>query len=131
MVMTDPIADFLISLKNGYLAGKKQVTVSHSKVKEELGKILVKEGFLKSLKSGQSLKFKTLELELKYDGKLPVMSEITRISKPGLRIYRQSTMIPKVRTGFGITIVSTSSGLMTDNEARKKNLGGEVICQIW
>lgn len=128
--MTDPIADFLIRIKNGYLAGKKQVVVPYSKIKEKIAQILVKEGYLKKLKI-KNEKFKILELELKYKGKKPVLEEVKRISKPGLRIYAKAKKIPAVRFRFGITIVSTPSGLMSDREARKKNLGGEVICQVW
>lgn len=128
--MTDPIADFLIRIKNGYLAGKKQVEVPYSKIKEKIAQILVKEGYLKEFKI-ENLKFKILKLTLKYEGKKPALEEVRRISKPGLRIYAKAKKIPAVRFGFGITIVSTSSGLMTLSQARKKNLGGEVICQIW
>jgi len=141
MVMTDPIADFLTRVKNGYLAGKKQIVVSHSRIKEQLSQILVKEGYLKNVKCKPSSraqvegmengKLKILELELKYEGKKPALTDIKRISKPSLRIYTKAKEIPRVKTGPGITIVSTPSGLMSDREARKKNLGGEVICQIW
>jgi small subunit ribosomal protein S8 len=132
MVMTDPIADFLARVKNGYLARKKEIVVPYSKIKEQLSQILVKEGYLKNVKCKmQNVKLKTLELELKYEGKKPALTEVKRISKPGLRIYTKATKIPKVRLGFGITIVSTSLGLMTDKKAKKLNLGGEVICQIW
>ena len=132
MVMTDPIADFLINIKNGYLARKRQTVVPYSKIKDQLGQILVKEGYLTSAKCKmQNAKLKTLELELKYNGKQPALAEVKRISKPGLRIYSKAKAIPRVRTGFGITIVSTSAGLMIDNQARKKKLGGEIVCQIW
>ena len=128
--MTDPIADFLTRVRNGYLAGKKQMEVPHSRIKEQLSQILVKEGYLGKLKI-ENLKFKILKLTLKYKGKKPALTDIKRISKPSLRIYAKAKEIPRVKTGFGITIVSTPSGLMSDREARKKNLGGEVICQIW
>lgn len=143
MVMTDPIADFLTRVKNGYLAGKKQIVVPHSRIKEQLSQILVKEGYLENSKlvssakplathgKTQNSKFKVLELELKYEGKEPILTDVRRLSKPSLRIYAKAKEIPRVKTGFGITIVSTPSGLMSDREARKKNLGGEVICQIW
>jgi small subunit ribosomal protein S8 len=132
MVMTDPIGDFLIRIKNGYLAGKRQVLVPYSRIKERLGQILVKEGYLENVKCQMSnVKFKILELELKYEKRRPVLTEVRRISKPGLRIYSPSSRIPRVRQGFGITIISTSKGLMTDKEAKKKNLGGEIICQVW
>lgn len=130
MVMTDPIADMLTAIKNGYLANKNQLSMSYSKIKEGLAQILVKEGFLEKLKV-ISKKFKVLELTLKYEGKRPAVKEVVRISKPGLRVYAGVAKIPRVRYGPGVTIVSTSEGLMTGSEAKKKNLGGEVICQIW
>ena len=130
MVVNDPIGDMLIRIKNGYLARKDVVEVSYSKMKEEIAKLLVKEGYLKKFKI-ENLKFKILKLELKYEGKKPVIEGVKRISKPGVRIYAKAGEIPKVKYGFGITIVSTSKGIMTGREAKKKNLGGEVICQVW
>lgn len=130
MVVTDPVADFIIRIKNGYLVRKKLVEVPWSKMKEKLAEMLVKEGFLKSAKV-KGEKFKTLELELKYEGKKPALTEVKRISKPGVRIYAKVNKIPRVRLGVGITIVSTPQGLMTDKEARKNHQGGELVCQIW
>jgi len=130
MVVNDPIGDMLIRIKNGYLARKVVVEVPYSKMKEEIAKLLVKEGYLKKFKI-ENLKFKILKLELKYEGKKPVIEGVKRISKPGVRIYAKAGEIPKVKYGFGITIVSTSKGIMTGREAKKKNLGGEVICQVW
>jgi len=130
MVVNDPIGDMLIRIKNGYLARKNVVEVPYSRMKEEIAKLLVKEGYLKKFKI-ENLKFKILKLELKYEGKRPAIEEVKRISKPGVRIYAKAREIPKVKYGFGITIVSTSKGIMTDSQARKKNLGGEVICQVW
>ena len=133
MVVNDPIGDMLIRIKNGYLARKDVVEVPYSRVKEEIAKILVKEGYLRNVKcqmtNGKSGKI--LRIELKYDGKRPAIEEVKRISKPGVRIYAKAGEIPKVKYGFGITIVSTSKGIMTDKEAKEKNLGGEVICQVW
>jgi len=139
-MINDPIGDMLIRIKNGYLARKDVVEVPYSRMKEEIAKILVKEGYLESSKSKisppkrrsrRNSKFKILELKLKYEGKGPAIEEVKRISKPGVRIYAKADEIPKVKYGFGITIVSTPKGIMTDKEARKKNLGGEVICQVW
>jgi len=131
-MISDPIGDLLIRIKNGYLARKKTVTVPYSRLKEELVKILVKEKFLDQVKiDGQRPAEKKLILSLRYEKGEPVLTEVKRISKPGLRIYARAKRIPRVRLGFGVTIVSTSSGLMTDREARKKNLGGEIICQVW
>ena len=148
MVVTDPIADFLIRIKNAYLVKKKLVEVPWSKMKEKMAQILVKEGFLKSAKVNPELsrrvdgersrtvkdeksQFKILALELKYEGKKAALNEVKRISKPGVRIYEKVNKIPKVRQGVGITIISTPQGLMTDKEARKNHQGGEIICQIW
>jgi len=133
MVVNDPIGDMLIRIKNGYLARKDVVEVPYSKMKEEIAKLLVKEGYLKNLKSQMSnvKSGKILRIELKYEGKRPAIEGVKRISKPGVRIYAKAGEIPKVKYGFGITIVSTSKGIMTGREAKKKNLGGEVICQVW
>ena len=133
----DPIADLLIRIKNGYSARKDLVIVPHSNIKEQIAKILVEEGYLKkfqitkSLPSRQAGKFQTLELTLKYKAKKPVINNIKQISKQGVRIYRKKGEIPRVKLGYGITLVSTSQGLMTDKKAKKINLGGEVIAQIW
>ena len=132
-MLSDPIADFLARLKNGYLAKKRQIFVPYSKIKENLAKILVEEGYLTNSKKqkAKSKKQDELVLTLKYEGKKPALTDIQRVSKPGLRIYVGKTKIPKVLGGLGIAIVSTPRGLMTDKEARKKWLGGEVICKIW
>ena len=132
MVMSDPIADMLARIKNGYLARKKTVSLPYSQVKEKIAEVLVKEGFLAKLEvQGKKPSEKKIILQLKYQKKKPVLTDIKRVSKPGLKIYARANKIPLVRTGFGITIISTSSGLMTDNQARKEKLGGEVICQVW
>jgi len=131
--MSDPIGDMLIRIKNGYRARKQIVEVPYSKIKEEIAKILVKEGYLKNVKCQMSnvKSGKILRIELKYEGKKPAIEEVKRISKPGVRIYAKAGKIPKVKFGFGITILSTSKGIMTDKQAKKENLGGEVICQVW
>lgn len=130
--MNDPIADLIIRIKNGYQARQKMVLVPHSKIKENLCQILLKNGYLKSLKlEVKSSKFKQLELELKYNRKNPAITAIKRISKLSLRVYKKVAKIPRVKMGHGITVVSTSAGLMTDKEAKKKNLGGEIICQVY
>jgi len=132
MVVTDPVADFIIRIKNGYLVRKKLIEIPWSKMKEKMAEMLVKEGFLKNAQvKSEKGKFKTLELELKYEGKKPALTEVKRISKPGVRIYAKVNKIPRVRLGVGITIISTPQGLMTDKEARKNHQGGELICQIW
>ena len=135
-MLSDPIADLLSGIKNAYLVDKEGIEVPYSKIKENLTKILVKKGYIKSSKSnppagGQSSNKKTLILTLKYKDKKPVLTNIKRISKPGVRIYVKKEKIPRVLSGLGTVILSTPKGLMTGKEARKKGLGGEVICEIW
>ena len=127
----DPIADFLTAIRNGYLAKKETITVSSSKTRQALAEILVKSGFLLASKK-VSDGFDRLELTLHYlpDG-LPVVTHIKRISKPGVRRYAPVSEIPSALSGAGVTIISTSAGLLTDKEARGLRLGGEIICQIW
>jgi len=127
----DPISNMLISIKNAQAVGHLTVSVPFSNLKYEIAKILGKEGFIEKVeKKGRGVK-KSLEITLKYDGKVPAISDLKRISKPGQRIYLPYKKIKKVRRGLGIAITSTSKGLMTDKEARKQKLGGEVICEIW
>lgn len=135
-MLSDPIADLLARIKNGYLAKKAEIVVPYSRLKENLAKILVEEGYLSNVKcsaeggsNGKSKK--ELVLSLKYEGKKPVLTDVQRVSKPGLRIYVGKTKIPKVLGGLGVTIISTPKGLMTGRQAKKKGLGGEVICKIW
>lgn len=144
-MLSDPIADFLARIKNGYLARKKEMIVPYSKLKENLAKILVEEGYLKEGKrqkarlpslqqaggQAKSKKQDELILTLKYEGKKPALTDVQRVSKPGLRIYVGKRKIPKVLGGLGIVIISTSKGLMTDKQARKKGLGGELVCKVW
>ena len=129
-MMNDPISDMLIRLKNGYLARKAVVAVPFSKIKEALGKILLQEGYLEGLEIRED-KFKTLELTLKYEEKEPALTGVKRVSKPGVRCYSSAVKLPRSFPGQGTTIVSTPKGLMTVGEARKKKLGGEIICKIW
>ncbi|MCJ7740739.1 30S ribosomal protein S8 [Candidatus Microgenomates bacterium] len=129
---SDPIADFLIQIKNGYMAKKSQVTIPHSKMKESLAKILNKNGWLGKVTVAKSKEnFSQIIIDLLYDRKLPKVTEIVIVSKPGRRVYVKADGLPRVLGGLGMAVISTSSGLMTDKEARKKGLGGEVICKIW
>jgi len=131
--MTDPIGDMIIRIQNGYLAKHKEVALPHSCLKEELGKVLIKHGFLKDLKvelNKQKTK-KTLILELKYVARKPVVEKVKRISKPGLRVYADVKKLKRVLPGLGIMIISTNQGLLTLDEARKNNQGGEIICRVW
>lgn len=124
---TDPIADFVIRIKNGYMAKKPTVSASYSKVKAEIGKLLKHEGFIDDIKKEGS----ELVVTLRYDGKEPVLNGVTRISKPGLRVYVNKKNVPSVLKGRGIALVSTSHGLMTDKEARAKGKGGELLLKVW
>lgn len=130
--MSDPVADMLTRIRNGYLVRKKTVEVPYSRIIQRIAKILVEEKFMaKAVVQGKKTVEKKIVLHLKYKGKEPAVTGIKRISKPGLRVYAKTKKIPTVREGFGVTIVSTPAGLMTNREAKKKNLGGEIICQVW
>ncbi len=127
----DPISDMLTSIRNAMAVGHPTVNIPFSNLKYEIAKILEKEGFVKKAeKKGRRVK-KNIEITLKYDGKVPAISDLKRISKSGQRIYLPYKKIKRVKEGLGIAIISTSKGLMTDKEARKQKLGGEVICEVW
>jgi len=129
--MTDPIADMIIRIKNAFLASHREVALPHSKIKASIAQILEKGGYIEAVEIKDSLPQKTIVLKLKYIGKVPSITEVKRISKPGRRIYATARQIPRALGGYGLTIISSSQGILTDVEARKKNIGGEVICQIW
>jgi small subunit ribosomal protein S8 len=126
-----PIADMLNRIRNAQAVQKETVEVPFSNMNLEIAKILEKNDFVgKAEKKGKKMK-KIIEIDLKYDGKTPAVSGLKIISRPGQRIYVQSKNIKIVRGGYGISIVSTSKGLMTNKEARKQKVGGELICEIW
>ncbi len=128
----DTISDMLTRIRNASLVKKTEVILPYSKFKHSLAKVLASEGWIRAVASKDEGKFKNLVLELKYTPTgLPTISGITRVSKPGQRIYSKTTEIPRSLGGVGTTIVSTSKGLMTDKIARQSGVGGEVICQIW
>ncbi|MBN2723660.1 MAG: 30S ribosomal protein S8 [Deltaproteobacteria bacterium] len=132
MSMTDPIADFLTRIRNGIKARKSTVSMPSSKMKVHLSEVLKKEGYINNFSVTEDNVFKTLTVELKYDSENQSAIEgLKRISKPGQRIYAKRDNIPQVRYGLGISIITTSRGVMTDKEAIKNNVGGEVICAIW
>ena len=126
-MLTDPIADMLTRIRNASAVFKKEVFIPFSKQKKAIAKIFIKEGYLNKLK----VQNKNLILELRYERGKPVISGIQRVSRPGLRTYLPYKRLPKVLSGLGMTVVSTSKGLMTGSKARKNKLGGEVICKIW
>jgi len=129
--MTDPITDMLNQIRNGQAVGKTEVLIPLSKIKNEIALILSKEGFVGEVKKAAKGKIKGLKITLKYDNLVPAIAGFKRISKPGQRIYNGVSEIRKVHGGYGISIISTSKGLMTNKDARYKKLGGEVICQVW
>ena len=129
--MTDPIADMLTRIRNGYLAGHQQVLVPHSNLKLKLAEKLQQLGYLNAVELSSEKLAQQITLTLKYQDKLPVISSIKRISKPGRRVYTKSHGIKPVLSGFGATIITTSQGIFTDKEAKQKGLGGEIICQVW
>jgi len=132
--MTDPVTDMLNRIRNAQAVLKKTVDIPISNLRYEIAKILEKGGFVAEVeKKGKKTK-KVIEITLKYNEKIPVISGLKRISKPGQRIYKRAKELKPVKGGYGIAIISTSKGgggLMTDKEARKQKLGGEVICEIW
>lgn len=129
---TDPIADMLTRIRNANLVSHETVEMPSSKLKVELAKLLKEEGYIVDYSVKQVEKFSFLTVVLKYDEKRkPVITNLKRISKPGLRNYCKSKHLPKVFGGLGIAIVSTSKGLFTDRKARKENIGGEVLCYVW
>ncbi len=128
--MTDPISDMLTRIRNAHRALLPAVELPHSKVKEGIAHLLRKEGYLADVAvEGKTLK--TLKLKLKYEGKKGVIDGLRRVSSPGLRRYVGATDIPRVLGGLGTAIVSTSRGVMTGTQARKQNLGGELVCYVW
>jgi len=128
--MNDPISDMLSRIRNANQALLPGLDLPHSKVKESIAGILKREGYIQDFSVAGKIP-KTLSLKLKYQGKKSIIEGLRRVSSPGLRRYVGAGEIPRVRGGLGVAIVSTSEGLMTDNQARKKNLGGELICYIW
>ena len=132
MTMTDPVADFLTRLRNANSAFHEEISLPYSKLKANIAEILKSEGYIASVKVVDAEVGKTLNVELKYGpNRERSISGIKRVSKPGLRVYAKSTEIPRVLGGLGIAILSTSSGLLTDRQAAKKGVGGEVIAYVW
>lgn len=128
--MIDPISDMLTRIRNAQRALLPAVEIPHSKMKESLANILKKEGYVADI-TVAGKPFKTIKLQLKYQGKKSVIEGLKRISRPGLRTYVGANDIPRVRGGLGVAVVSTPEGVMTGTSARKKNLGGELLCYIW
>src|SRR5258708_4472713 len=130
--MTDPIADMLTRIRNAITARKAKVLVPMSKMKRRLADVLVDEGYIASVSSEQDGKQGTITLELRYDANnRNAIEGIRRVSRPGQRAYRRHDDLPRVRSGLGVAILTTSKGIMTDRQARKAGLGGELLCEIW
>jgi len=132
MAMTDPIADLLTRVRNANMVKHTSVDVPASNVKNKIVEILLEEGYIKGFDIIEDGKQGLIRIELKYgENKERVITGLKRISKPGLRVYAKKTEIPKVLGGLGLAIISTSNGIITDREARKLGVGGEVICYVW
>jgi small subunit ribosomal protein S8 len=133
ILMTDPIADMLTRIRNANTAKHDTVDIPASKMKLSIAKILLDEGYIKSYEVVENGNFKDIRVTLKYgkDKNEKIISGLQRISKPGLRVYANKTDLPKVLGGLGVAIISTNKGVVTDKEARKLGVGGEVLCFVW
>ncbi|HEY5155658.1 MAG TPA: 30S ribosomal protein S8 [Acidimicrobiales bacterium] len=134
MTMTDPIADMLTRIRNANVAMHDEVRMPSSKVKESLAELLRKEGYIEgfAVADDEGRPGKVLTVTMKYSPeRARVISGVKRVSKPGLRVYTKADRVPRVLGGLGVAVLSTSQGLMTDREARKRRMGGEVLCYVW
>ena len=129
--MTDPINDIFNQIRNGQAVLKPEISVPFSQLKNNISEILVEEGFISGVKKSLKKDNKVLKITLKYHQGVPAISGLKRMSRPGQRVYIKASEIRSVRGGRGISIISTSRGLMTNKRARKEKLGGEIICKIW
>ena len=131
-MMTDPIADMLTRIRNANNAKHKSVDIPASNIKKQISEILLREGYIKNYEVIDDDKQGIIRIDIKYgENDEKVISGLKRISKPGLRVYAKNSEVPKVLGGLGIAIISTSKGIITDEEARNSNVGGEVICYVW
>lgn len=131
-VITDPISDLLTRIRNGLQARHDEVRLPHSKMKARIADILVREGYLSDAEVVPSEVQSELRIKLRYtDNRSPIILGLRRVSKPGLRVYAGRSDLPRVQGGLGVAIVSTSRGVMTDREARRQGIGGEVLCEVW
>ena len=129
-MMTDPIADLLTRIRNAHHAEKTSLTMPDSKIKSAIAQVLMAEGFIESFETSEVEGKAQLTISLKYHQGTPVIENIKRVSKPGLRVYKSADELPNVNGGLGIAIVSTSKGIMTDRAARSAGVGGEVLCSV-
>jgi len=131
-VINDPIADMLTRIRNGINARHVKVPMPHSKLKERVAEVLKREGFIESFDVAEGDPRSVLTIQLRYDrNRDPVITGLKRVSRPGLRQYVNAESIPSVRNGLGVAILSTSRGVMTDREARREHVGGELMCTVW
>ena len=131
MNMNDPLGDMLTRIRNAQMRGMSKVVTPSSKLRIRVLEVLIDEGFIRGFTEVEKDGHKNIEIELKYYEGQPVISEIKRVSKPGRRVYSSVSDIPLVRNGLGISILSTSKGVMSDNAARSENVGGEVLCRVF
>ncbi len=129
-MITDPISDMLTRIRNGLAVGKTDISLPYSNFKQRLATILTKEGYLAGVEEVTS-PYRNLVIKLKYVKGVPAIRHVQRVSKPGSRFYASKEDIPRVLSGLGISVVSTSQGLMTNKEAKQKNLGGEIVCEVY
>ncbi|NOX52047.1 MAG: 30S ribosomal protein S8 [Gammaproteobacteria bacterium] len=130
MTMHDPIADLLTRIRNAQMARHENVSIPNSKIKRNILKVLESEGFILGFTTTDEVK-SSIDVQLKYHNGAPVIEEIQRVSRPGLRIYKENGDLPKVRGGLGVAIVSTDKGVMTEKRARAAGIGGEVLCTVF
>ena len=132
MTLADPIGEMITRIRNGQMRMLNNVKIPNSKFRAKILDVLKQEGYIIGYKQVSDSKNKSvLDVDLKYDNGNPVIKEIKRISKPGRRIYARASSIPRIQNGLGLAIVSTSKGIMTDNDARNQNIGGEIICRVF
>lgn len=131
MPVTDPIADYLTRLRNASKAKKVRVQIPASRMKLDLTELMKQSGYIRDFEIIEDNKQNIINIVLKYNNGVPAINGLKRISKPGLRVYKNSNEIPRVLNGLGTAIISTSNGLLTDKQARAKSVGGEVVCYLW
>lgn len=131
MALNDPLGDLLTRIRNGQRIGKTKITTPASKLRANVLEVLKREGYIRDYRSAQDEGMPVLEIELKYHDGLPVIREIARVSKPGRRVYSKIKELPRYYNGLGIQILSTPRGVLSDNEARAANVGGEVLCRVY
>ncbi len=130
MSLTDPVADMLTRIRNGQLSQKSSVLMNSSRLKKAIAQVLKEEGYIEDFQIGEDKGKTSLEIKLKYYNGYPVIEKISRISRPGLRVYKSCSELPQVMNGLGIAIISTSKGVMTEQKARLNRVGGEVLCTV-